>query len=126
MKRLLLLAILGAALYWGYTKNWDFGRPAGNEAVLVNRSGRDLDRIRLTIGGETLVREALADGERASLTFRQQRDGAFRLVWHAKGVVGERTWSGGHLVGGPAPSVHTFEFDAQHGVVWFAKAKPAP
>lgn len=123
MKRLLLLGIVAAALYWGHTHRWDFRRSPAHEVVLVNRSGRALERIRLTIGGETLVREALAAGERSEIPFRSQREGEFRLVWVVSGRPGERTWSGGHLIGGPAPSVHTFEFDSDNGVIWHADVK---
>ena len=127
MKKLILLGIIAAAAWWGYQRNWDFSQADANEAVLVNRSGRVLERIRLTIGGETLVREVLEDGERSTLTFRNQREGAFKLVWSARGQMGERSWSGGHLIGGPTASTHTFEFDSENGVVWHAAAKaPKP
>ncbi len=125
MKRLFLLAIVAAALWWGYQRNWDFSREAGNGAVLSNRSGQTLERVRLTIGGETLVREVLEPDARAELTFHSKRDGAFRLVWHVRGQVGEKSWSGGHLIGGPTASVHHFEFDSQHGVIWHARERTA-
>lgn len=123
MKRLLVLAILAAALWWGYQRNWDFSSATANDAVLINRTGKVLERIRVTIGGETVVRELLEVDETASLQFRNQREGAFRVVWHVRGQMGEKNWSGGHLIGGPTASRHTFEFDSENGVVWHAEAK---
>jgi len=123
MKRLVVLVLLAGAIWYGYQRDWDFSPGTANDVVLVNRSGHVLERIRVTIGGETVVREELAEDATAKLPFRSQREGEFTVVWHVRGQMGEKNWRGGHLIGGPTASSHTFEFDSENGVVWHAEPK---
>jgi hypothetical protein len=127
MKRLILFALVAAAAWYGWQNSDSLRTPAANEAVIVNRSGAVLERVRLTVGGETLVREVIDEEARVSLPFKTRTDAEFRLVWQTRGRMGEMSWSGGRLVGGPTPSKHVFEVLADGGVVWRAEAKsPLP
>ncbi len=123
MKRLLILVLLAAAIWYGCKRDWNFSQGTSNDVLLVNRTGHALERIRVTIGGETVVRELLEEDATATIPFRSQREGEFRLEWHVRGQMGEQTWAGGHLIGGPTASRHTFEFVSQNGVVWHAEPK---
>ena len=124
MKRLLLLAILAAIVWYGWHHMDDLKGKALHDAVLVNHSGHTIERIRLKVGPETLVRETLADGETATMTFRGDQDAAFELVFQPKvAMSGERHWNGGTFTHGPVRSRHTFEFVTDDAVIWSSALK---
>jgi len=89
--------------------------------VIDNESGADVERIRLKVGAQTLVKETLATGERAILPFRVNQDATFELTWNSRG--GEYTWSGGMVPAGPMVQRHTFLIDADGQVLYRAENK---
>ena len=66
MKRLIVLALLAAAIWYGWKHYPDLiKRHPSHEAVIENQTGGEMDRIRLKVGDQTLVAEKLANDERA-------------------------------------------------------------
>ena len=107
MKKLLFLAIFVFVAWYGWNHRQElFQRKTSHEAVIENRSGAQIDRIRLKVDGQTLVKETLADGEDAHLPFRVNRDSGFDLVWTARGQ--DQSWSGGMVPAGPMAQRHVF------------------
>ena len=122
MKQLLFLALLVAAGWYGWTHYQGlFQRRPSHQAVIVNQTGQELDRIRLKVDGQTLVKETLAAGETAWLPFRVNRDSAFELVWQIRGE--DRTWSGGMVSAGPMAQSHSFTSGEDNQVMYRAEAK---
>lgn len=50
-----------------------------NRVAVQNESGRDLDRVRLTVGGASFTLGPLADGESRSVSFVPDRDASLTL-----------------------------------------------
>jgi len=124
MLRLLIFALVVAAAWYGWKHQASLRVPEGHEVVVVNHSGRELERIRVSAGGQTVVVETLADGATVRQPLRARGDGPFKLVWSSNSKVGEREWKGGVLAQGPALLSHRFEFDNQERVTWTSKPKP--
>ena len=124
MKRLLMFALVVAAVWYGWKRAPELmtRRPA-HEAVVENRSGTGLVRVRLTVDGQTFVKEELADGAQAVFPFRVGRDAAFTLVWQWSDRMGEGHWSGGMVPAGPMVERFTMTIDADAGVLYSARKK---
>jgi len=120
--RLFLLLLFAAAIWFGWKQYPKLvERRPSHDAVIENQSGRDLERIRLKIGDQTLVKETLADGERATLPFRVNEDATFQLTW--KSGPAENSWSGGMVPAGPMVQRHVFLIDADGQVLYRAENK---
>ncbi len=119
MKRLLLLALFAAALWYGW-KHWGelVSKRSGHEAVVENASGRELTRVRLSVGGQTFVKESIPDGERAVFPFRVDSDATFELVWRFADASSEQSWSGGMVPRGPMLQRHVMTVDGDGAVLY--------
>ena len=118
MKRLLLLALLAFAGWYGW-KHYDqvlHPRPH-HEAVVHNESGEKLVRVRLTVGRQTFVKEELPDGESATFPFTVDADSPFDLSWEYDTKQGEQHWSGGLVAKGPIIARHTMTIRPSGGVI---------
>lgn len=124
MRRIVFLVLIAAAAWYGW-KHWPelLRRVPAHEAVVENQSGRTMTRIRVTVGGQTLVREELSDGQKAVLPFRVERDADFDLVWEWREALGERHWRGGMVPRGPMVQRHVFLVDAEGEVAYRAEPK---
>ena len=120
--RFFLFLLLALAVWYGWKQYPKLveRRPA-HEAVIENQSGVEIDRVRLTVGGQTLVKESIANGERITLPFRVNQDATFQLTWEAHG--GEQTWSGGMVPAGPMVQRHEFLIDSEGQVLYHAENK---
>jgi hypothetical protein len=120
--RLFLLLLLGIAIWYGWTQYPKLAerRPA-HEAVIDNQSGAAIDRVRLKVGNQTLVKESIASGERAVFPFRVNEDATFTLIWGTPG--GDRQWSGGMVPAGPMVQRHVFLIDPDGQVLYNAENK---
>jgi hypothetical protein len=124
MKKLLLLSVLVIAIWYGWKHGPAvFQRRPSHEAVVRNRTGSDMSRVRLTVDGQTFVREELADGAEAVFPFRVGRDASFELKWEWNARPGEYQWSGGMVPRGPMVQRHTMSVDDDAGVIYQAEVK---
>ncbi|OGF17972.1 MAG: hypothetical protein A2W00_12650 [Candidatus Eisenbacteria bacterium RBG_16_71_46] len=124
MKRLLLLALVAAAAWYGWKHYPEFvNRRPGHEAVVVNQSGHTLERVRLSVGGQTFVKESLPDGERAVFPFKVADDATFALSWQFADMMGERSWRGGMVPRGPMLQRHIFTIDTESEVIYQTENK---
>lgn len=125
MKRLLILILIVAAVWYG-RQNYARLRSLGaNEVTIVNQSSHALERIRLKAGAETIVIEHLEPGARDTRPFRGGVDATFQLVWAYQGVMGEKQWSGGAVTSGPMRMRHTFLVSDQSSVIWNSEVMAA-
>jgi hypothetical protein len=88
-----------------------------------NSTGAGLIRVRLTVDGQTYVKETLPDGAKAVFPFRVGKDASFDLTWQWADRVGENNWSGGMVPAGPMVQRHTMTIDADAGVIYRAAQK---
>jgi hypothetical protein len=124
MKRFLVLLCFVAALWYGWQHWGDFVRQRpGHEAVIENASGRELTRVRLSVDGQTFVKESLADDAKAVFPFRVDRDATFQLVWSWADTPTEQTWSGGMVPRGPMLQRHFLTVDGDGAVLYRAENK---
>lgn len=122
MMRLFVFLLLALAVWYGwkqYPKMME-RRPA-HDAVIENQTGAEIERVRLKIGDQTLVKETIANGERVVLPFRVNQDATFSLVWNARNS--EHNWSGGMVPAGPMVQRHEFLIDTEGQVLYRAENK---
>jgi hypothetical protein len=119
MKKIVLFALIVVAAWYGWKRLPTLiERRPTHEAVVENSSGTGLTRIRLTVDGQTFVKEELADGAQAVFPFRVSRDASFQLVWQWSDRVGESNWSGGMVPRGPMVQRHIMTIDSDGGVLY--------
>ena len=119
MKRLIFLALFAVALWYGWQHRSELlERRSGHEAVVENASGREMTRVRLSVGGQTFVKESIPDGGKAVFPFRVDADASFTLVWRFADAMGEQTWSGGMVPKGPMLQRHVMTVDADGAVLY--------
>jgi hypothetical protein len=124
MKNLLLLAIVAVAAWYGWNhRDTLLKREGSHEAVIRNDSGEEITRIRLTVNGQTLVKESLADGQKVVLPFRVTADSDFRLVWEFATRPGMASWQGGTITNGPMLQRHDFQIMGDGSVMYHAESK---
>lgn len=119
MQRLFVILLFAFAAWYGWNHKEDLlHRPPANEAIVQNRSGFALERVRLSMGDQTLVAEVIESGQDARFKFRVSHDSDFKLVWQVRRRYGDRTWQGGLVTAGPLLQRHTFTLDDHDGVIW--------
>ena len=124
MKKLLFLAFVGVAAWYGWNhRDTLLKREGTHEAVVRNDSGGELTRIRVTVNGQTLVKETLADGAKAVMPFRVTADSDFRLVWESANRPGTGSWQGGTISNGPMLQRHEFQIMGDGSVMYHAESK---
>ena len=124
MKRLLVLVLIAIAAWYGWHHYPELlNHQASHEAVVVNNSGHELQRIRVTVDGQTFVKEDLPDNEKVVFPFRVNRDASFELVWQWADRVGESHWSGGMIPKGPMVQRHVMTIDGNGEVIYTPETK---
>jgi len=126
VKRILIFVLMLVAAWYGWKHYKGFGSGPTNEAVIENSSGRAIERVRLTAGDQTYVREVIEDGAKSVIPFQVSKDGSFHLHWQWRGKEGEPEWSGGAVAAGPMVSRHHFQVMPDGGVVWSTEKIEAP
>lgn len=124
MKRFIVFLLFAIAAWFGW-KHWPelMRRTPGHEAVVVNETGLTLERVRLTVDGQTFVKEELPNEQKAVFPFKVANDASFDLVWEYKEKMGEMRWRGGMVPKGPMVQRHTMEVDGDGGVIYTAHVK---
>lgn len=127
MMRFIVFALIAVAAWYGWShRDSLFSKHPSHDAVIVNRSGREMDRVRLNVGGNAFVKEALADGATVTFPFRVSDDASFDLVWQWNGSDMEQHWTGGRVPKGPMVQRHTIMVDGDGGVTYQPENKLAP
>ena len=124
MKNFLLLVVIVAVAWYGWKQAPGlFEKRPAHEAVIHNSTGVTLTRIRLTVDGQTFVKETLPDNESAVFPFRVAHDASFELTWQWADRPAENRWNGGMVAVGPMVQRHTMTIDADAGVLYNPTAK---
>jgi hypothetical protein len=124
MKRLLLLVLFIVAAWYAWHHWGDLvHRRAGHEAVVENSSGREMTRVRLSVAGQTFVKESIPDEGKAAFPFRVDNDASFQLVWSFADSPAEQSWSGGMVPRGPMLQRHIMTVDGDGAVLYRAENK---
>ena len=118
MKRLVLIALVVTAAWYGWKHHDELRTHGAHEIVVVNHSGRALERVRIAVAGQSFAIEALEQGATKVFPMRSEQDGEFVLFWNVHGVEGDKHWSGGGFTHGPVRMRHRLEFVDDGGVVW--------
>ena len=122
MKRLFLILLLLAAAWYAWQHRGDLlHRQPGHQAVIENHSGRELTRVRLSVGGQTFVKESIPDDGDAVFPFRVDRDATFELAWTFGDASAEQSWSGGMVPRGPMQQRHIMTVDGDGAVLYRAE-----
>ncbi len=120
--RLFVILLLAVAVWYGWKQYPKLAeRRAAHDAVIENQTSREIERIRLKVGDQTLVREKLGPSETATLPFRVNQDASFTLTWQSHGA--ELSWSGGMVPAGPMVQRHEFVIDPDEQVLYRATNK---
>jgi len=124
MKRLLFLLLFVVALWYGWQHWGDLvNKRSGHEAVIENTSGREMTRVRLSVGGQTFVKDSIADDGQAVFPFRVDRDATFVLTWLFADASHEQSWSGGMVPRGPMLQRHVMTVDGDGAILYRAENK---
>jgi hypothetical protein len=127
MKRLVILVVVGVAVWIAWKRGPNvFERLPQHVVVVKNNGVSEINRLRVTVAGQTFVREKLAPGAEATWPFRTQNDTDFQLVWEWTGRLGEEHWTGGRVPRGPLVQLHRLRIEDDGGVIYVAEDKPAP
>src|SRR2546425_9594010 len=112
MKKLLILAVIAFAVWQAKLHYGDLlHRRASHEAVVENGSGRNIERLRLNIGGQIFVKERLPSGEQAVFHFNVNRDASFHMTWQWENSMEEKSWNGGMVYRGPMVQRHLMNIE---------------
>lgn len=126
MKKLLILALFALAGWYGWThRDTLFARHESHEAVIENDASSSIERMRLTVDGQTLVKESIPSSDKAVIPFAINNDSDFELVWQWRDRPGECRWQGGMISKGPMPQRHVFQIDDAGNVTYHAEPKGA-
>lgn len=124
MKRLIIFILVVAAAWYGWKKYPELvNRRPGHDAVVENAVGATLERVRLTVDGQTFVKEAIPENDKATFPFKVTHDSSFRLDWQINGRIGEFTWTGGMVPRGPMLQRHIFRIEEDNQVTYRAENK---
>lgn len=124
MKKLIFMLLVALAAWYGYKHYPEIlHRQGTHDLVIENNTGKPMERIRVMVDGQTLVKEALGDGEKATIPFRVQNDASFRMEWEYATQLGTRNWSGGMVPKGPMLQRHILSIDPDDAVMYRAENK---
>ena len=124
MKKLIFLLLVALAAWYGYKHYPELlNRGPGHDAVIENQSGLTMERVRLTVDGQTFVKESLENGASVVFPFRVTTDASFTLLWEWKEKLGEGHWSGGMVPKGPMAQRHRMQIDGDGAVIYTPENK---
>ena len=122
MKRVIILVLLVVAAWFGWNNYRTlFEKRPSHEALVENLAGDTVERLKVIVDGQTLVKESLGSGEKAVLPFRVNHESSFEVEWSVGGA--EHRWSGGLVTAGPMVQRHRFTIDDDGQVTYRAENK---
>jgi hypothetical protein len=123
MKKLIIFALIVIAAWQAWKRYPELiSRRPSNEAVVENAASDALARVRLSVGGQTFVREELPAGQTAVFRFRVNQDATFELNWEVARRMGEMQWRGGRVSAGPLVARHVMTVQDDGGVIYRAES----
>jgi len=126
MRRLLVFAAIAAVAWYGW-KHWtELHRAPRDEAVVVNDSGKALDRFRLMVGDQGYVREVIPAGGSVTIPFPVTHDATLGIKWQFERTDWDQTWSGGQVTAGPIRTRHHLTIEPDGGVIWMQERLATP
>lgn len=127
MKKLVILVLLVIAA-WQAHAHWNdlVDRKPRHEVVVKNDGDRIIERLRVTVGRQTFVKERLGPREQAVFRFQVGSDAAFTLVWQWSDKTDETRWNGGMVAAGPMVQRHYIEVNDDASVVYHAEPLATP
>jgi len=127
MKKLILLALFAAAAWYGWKNREALMHPVpSDQAVIVNAADRALLRVRLTVDGQTMVRDAIEPGASTTFPFHIAHDSDFQMDWQWRGREGRGVWRGGLVTANSPPSSSTLTVSADGSVTETSATIAAP
>lgn len=118
----LVLIVIAAWFAWKH-KDDVFQKLPSHDAVIENRTGHEMVRVRLNVDGQGFARESIPDEGSATIPFRVSNDSPFQLLWEYSDSQGEHQWSGGLAPRGPMTQRHIFTVDGESPVIYRAENK---
>jgi hypothetical protein len=125
MRNLIVLVVIALLAWYGWHHLSDLNSTPRDVAVVENQSGRGLTRVRLTVGGQTYVRDLVPNGGKTEFPFQVTGDGSLSLKWQFDNESYDKTWSGGEVSAGPLRTRHHIQVMSDGGVVWTAERMAA-
>jgi hypothetical protein len=129
MKKLLFFALVVFAAWYGWHHFRDLlHHQVMSKAVIVNSSGHELTRVRLSAGDQSIgVKESIPDNGHVEFPFHVDQDVSFVLVWQYGDRPGESHWTGGTVTHGPIAQKCTFTIDGDGEVLFLPEnLSPTP
>ena len=124
MKKFIVLVLIGLAAWYGWKHYPELlARRGTHEVRIENSTGRTMERIRIEVDGQTLVKESLPDGQTATIPFSVQNDASFKMEWQYENALGMHSWSGGMVPKGPMLQRHVLVVDNDDAVMYRAENK---
>lgn len=124
MKRLILLILVGLAAWQAWIHYPDLMHPGPRHEVVIENLGPvPIERMRVTMGDLTQVRETITPAERVRFKFPAGVEGPFHMVWVRAGSPTETEWRGGHAR--TMPERHIFSVQ-EDGSVSYQTEKVTP
>ena len=122
MKRLIVIALLAFAGWYGWTHYRQIleKRPS-HEAVIENEGDTAIERLRIKVDGQTLVKETVPSRDKVALPFRVNHESSFELEWQMG--PNEMRWSGGLVTIGPMVQRHIFTVNDNGEVMYRAEPR---
>jgi len=122
MKRLIIFALLVLAGWYGWTHYREIlqKRPS-HEAVVENMGDSPIERLRIKVDGQTLVKELIPPNDKVALPFLVNHESSFDLEW--KQGANDMHWTGGLVTLGPMVQRHIFSVNDNGEVMYRAETK---
>ena len=126
MRKLVILALVVFAGWTAWKKYPTlFERQPKNDAVIENASDQPVQRVRLVVGNQTLVKESITPGQSVTLSFAVNHDTPIRLEWELPDG-SQHNWSKGLATAGPMLEVHDIRIESGDRVIYDKRPKPEP
>ncbi len=125
MGRLIWFALFVVAAWYGWNHKDNIGGTPGDEIVVVNHAGAAIERVRIGVGSDMVVFEAVEEGAEQHRPWRGRYQGPFNVIWNIRGRLGELNWAGSGYKPSSTVFVHRFEFQTNSKIVTHSDPRPA-
>ncbi len=124
MRTLFFLALMAVAGWYGWNhRDAVLAGDRNHEAVIENGTSSAIERVRLIVDGQTMVKDSIPLNGKTVIRFTVNNDSEFKLVWQCGDRPGDFTWRGGRIASGPLLQRHVFRIDKSGHVRYSVEAK---